>query len=150
MRAFGLAAIVVALFIGSLLVLVTIRPSPADHPAAGTTAASGPATMAATDFTLTSTSVELPADDALFPPGPNVDLVNQRCLACHSASMALFQPALKPEQWRAIVEKMRDTYHAPIAPGDVQPIVNYFAARTVSSATVADAAAPATALAAAP
>ncbi len=44
--------------------------------------------------------------------------------------MVLTQPRLKAEQWTAIVEKMRDTYHAPIAAGEVAPIVTYLAARS--------------------
>lgn len=133
MRAPSLALIVVALIGGSLLVLLAIstrpRPAPTAPPAAVTTSA-----VTANGFTLTSSSMELPADEAMYPPGPNVDLVNQRCLACHSPSMALVQPALKPEQWKAIVEKMRDVYHAPLEPGEVAPIVDYFAGRGAAGA----------------
>lgn len=44
--------------------------------------------------------------------------------------MVLTQPKLTPAQWTAIVEKMRDTYHAPLAPSDVAPIVAYLAGRS--------------------
>ena len=39
--------------------------------------------------------------------------------------MVLTQPPLKPEQWTAIVEKMRDVYHAPVAENEVAPIAAY-------------------------
>lgn len=131
MRAPSLAVIVVGLIVGSMLVLLAISSTQRERPAppTTTTGAVAASSVSANGFTLTSTSVEAPADEAAYPPGPNVDLVNQRCLACHSASMGLVQPVLKPEQWKAIVEKMRDTYHAPIADNEVAPIVDYFAMR---------------------
>jgi hypothetical protein len=43
---------------------------------------------------ITSTNVELPPGDALFPGGSNADAINRNCLACHSADMVLNQPAL--------------------------------------------------------
>ena len=131
MRAPSLAMIVVALIVGSMAVLLAIS-STSRQPETRSTASLDGGTaesVSGNGFTLTSTSVEAPADEATYPAGPHVDLVNQRCLSCHSASMVLTQPPLKPEQWTAIVEKMRDTYHAPIAAGEVAPIVTYLAAR---------------------
>lgn len=126
MRAPNLGIIVVALIVGSMVVLLAISSFPR-QPAAPRTALPGvaPSAVSANGFTLTSSSIEPPADDATYPPGAHVDLVNQRCLACHSASMVLTQPPLKPEQWTAIVEKMRDVYHAPVAENEVAPIVAY-------------------------
>jgi len=43
---------------------------------------------------ITSTNVELPPGDALFPGGSSADAINRNCLACHSADMVLNQPAL--------------------------------------------------------
>lgn len=137
MRAPSLAAIVVVLIAGSLFVLVAIggrsRPAPAP---ASSRAPPAPA-ISANGFALTSTAVELPDDAATYPPGPHADLVNQRCLSCHSASMGLAQPRLTAAQWQATVEKMRDTYKAPIAPGDVPAIVTYFTALQSTAATAA-------------
>jgi pyruvate dehydrogenase (quinone) len=45
--------------------------------------------------------------------------------ACHSADMVLNQPALPKETWAAEVNKMINTYKAPIATEDVDPIVGY-------------------------
>lgn len=116
------------LLIGGSLALLFARRSPPQAPASppGSEVASA-SSVSGNGFTLTSTSIEPPADDATFPPGPHVDVVNQNCLSCHSASMVLTQPALKPEQWTAIVEKMRDVYKAPIAAGDVPAITAYLA-----------------------
>jgi mono/diheme cytochrome c family protein len=74
---------------------------------------------------LTSVTVDLPFGDRTFPDGPGADLVNSNCLACHSAGMALNQPALTKAQWRTEVEKMRTAYKAPIDPKDLDAIVDY-------------------------
>ena len=57
--------------------------------------------------------VTLPDDDVQFT-GPDADLLNANCLACHSASMVLLQPKMTAKQWSASVEKMRNIYKAPI------------------------------------
>jgi hypothetical protein len=133
MRAPTLGLIVVVLILGSMAVLLAISSSPRQPAAAAAPLAVAANSVSANGFTLTSSSIEPPGDDATFPPGLNVDLVNQRCLACHSASMVLTQPPLKPEQWTAIVEKMRDVYHAPIAPGEVPALVHYLATRQTAA-----------------
>jgi hypothetical protein len=51
-------------------------------------------TQAADNLTLKSVSVDLPAGDRTFPDGPGADVANDNCLACHSAGMVLYQPAL--------------------------------------------------------
>lgn len=76
-------------------------------------------------LTLKSVNVDLPFGDRTFPDGPGSDLVNNNCLACHSAGMVLTQPTLSQTQWRAEVEKMRTAYKAPIDPKDVDAIVGY-------------------------
>jgi len=72
-----------------------------------------------------SVNVDLPTGDRMFPERPGAEVVNNNCLACHSAGMVLTQPALSKEQWHAEVEKMRTAYKAPIDPKDVETIVNY-------------------------
>ncbi|WP_156455346.1 cytochrome c [Sphingomonas sp. CCH5-D11] len=130
MRAPGFAVIALVLIGATLAVLVAVSGRErAAAPAVAVSAVPEAASVAGGGVTLTSTSVELPDDAAVFPDGPNVALVNQRCVACHSASMVLTQPKMKREQWQAIVEKMRDTYHAPMAEGEVAPIVGYLAGR---------------------
>jgi hypothetical protein len=70
---------------------------------------------------LKSVNVDLPVGDRMFE-GPGSDVANNNCLACHSAGMVLFQPALSQH---AEVEKMRTAYKAPIDPKDVDTIVAY-------------------------
>jgi mono/diheme cytochrome c family protein len=77
---------------------------------------------------LKSQRVELPADAAVFPDGPNVKIVSQNCLACHSADMVLDQPLLPRATWAAEVTKMRNVYKAPISDADAALIVDYLAA----------------------
>ncbi|MBN9508230.1 MAG: cytochrome c [Alphaproteobacteria bacterium] len=72
-----------------------------------------------------SLSVELPADHSMFPDGPGVAVVTNNCLACHSAGMVLYQPALPKAAWEAEVKKMRETFKAPVAAEDVPAIVAY-------------------------
>ena len=76
---------------------------------------------------LKSVSVDLPQSDRSFPDGPNVEAINNNCLACHSAGMVLNQPALPPAAWQAEVTKMIGVYKAPVAPQDVPAIVAYLA-----------------------
>ena len=75
-----------------------------------------------------SLQLEFPPDAAAFPDGPNVKIVNQNCLACHSADMVLDQPLLPRPTWAAEVAKMRNTYKAPLNDADMPLIVDYLAA----------------------
>jgi hypothetical protein len=83
-------------------------------------------TRAATSVQLKSVNVDLPQSDRLFP-GEGADALNNNCLACHSADMVLNQPALAKAAWQAEVNKMIQSYKAPIAAADVTAIVNYLA-----------------------
>jgi mono/diheme cytochrome c family protein len=95
---------------------------------AGLAAVAPLAALAEAQLTLKSVKVDLPSGDRMFPDGPGADAANNNCLACHSAGMVLNQPALPKAQWRAEVEKMRNTYKAPIDPKDVDAIVGYLTA----------------------
>jgi hypothetical protein len=92
-------------------------------------AASMPAvTRAAGPLELRPVKIDLPDSDRMFPDGPGADAINNNCLACHSADMVLNQPALSKQAWTAEVHKMINNYKAPIAPDDVDPIVDYLTA----------------------
>ncbi len=81
---------------------------------------------AATPLTIT-----LPEETAAFTPGPNLDVVQSDCGACHSADYILSQPRSfkdKTSFWRSEVNKMIKAYHAPIPEADVAKIVDYLAA----------------------
>ena len=71
---------------------------------------------------------KLPNETATFKPGPNVEVVQNNCTACHSADYIQTQPRgpkFKQDFWRAEVTKMIKVYGAPIDEGDVGKIVDY-------------------------
>ena len=73
-------------------------------------------------------SYKLPNETATFKPGPNVEVVQNNCTACHSADYIQTQPRgpkFKQDFWRAEVTKMIKVYGAPIDEGDVGKIVDY-------------------------
>ena len=89
-------------------------------------AAMPPAGHAQSPLTLKSVSVDLPDRGTMFS-GPGSDVVNNNCLACHSAGMVLNQPALPAAVWQAEAEKMIHVYKAPVDEKDVPAIVAYLA-----------------------
>ena len=105
-------------------VYLAARPTSAEEPASTGSAMSS---IAGNGITLRSVSVELPDPGRLFPGDGNADAINNNCLACHSAGMVLTQPFLSRTAWQAEVDKMRNTYKAPVAAEDVPAIVNYLA-----------------------
>ena len=74
---------------------------------------------------------QLPDETAAFKPGPNLEVVQNNCTACHSADYINFQPRgekFKKDFWQAEVTKMIKVYGAPIDDADVGKIVDYLAA----------------------
>lgn len=120
------AALCVLIAAVMLTVLVVIG-SPHDRkvPAPLAPPAIPPTSVTQAGFTLTSASIDLPADDARFPPGPGAEVADRVCTACHSASMVLTQPPLTSEQWTVEIKKMADTYKASITPEDGAAIHAY-------------------------
>lgn len=88
---------------------------------------SAAAAVANGGISLHAVKVDFPDEDPAFPGGAAADVVNNNCLACHSSDMILTQPPLSRAQWQAEVDKMRNTYKAPIAAADVPAIVDYLA-----------------------
>ncbi len=77
-------------------------------------------------FALTNQSMTLPTDETeKFPPGPNVQIVDAACRACHSPSVILTQPPLKHEEWAKTIDKMRTAFKATVDDGDVPKILVY-------------------------
>ena len=73
----------------------------------------------------------LPEETAGFKPGPNLDVVQNNCTACHSADYIKTQPQgekFKKDFWQAEVTKMIKVYGAPIDQADVGKIVEYLSA----------------------
>ena len=76
-------------------------------------------------------SYTLPDETAAFKAGPNLEVVQNNCTACHSADYVSTQPRgpkFKKDFWQAEVTKMIKVYGAPIADADVPKIVEYLAA----------------------
>jgi sulfite dehydrogenase (cytochrome) subunit B len=94
--------------------------------ATSTIAAFSPGTTTAAPVTYT-----LPDETAAFKPGPNLEVVQNNCTACHSADYINTQPRgekFKKDFWAAEVTKMIKVYGAPIDDADVPKIVEYLAA----------------------
>ena len=124
------SALAHAAAIAAAMVVVAIGPpgrqGGASPVAAAAQSAPAPSAVSANGVTLRSVSVDNPDSDRTFA-GPGADVVNNNCLACHSAGMVLTQPRLPRAVWQAEVEKMRNTYKAPVDAEDVPAIVDYLA-----------------------
>ena len=73
----------------------------------------------------------LPEETAAFVPGPDLDVVQGNCGACHSSDYIATQPrglADPKAFWTAEVTKMVKVYHAPIDDADARKIVDYLVA----------------------
>jgi len=81
---------------------------------------------------LHSVSIDLPASDREFPPGPGADLIATNCQSCHSPGMILTQPTLTRAEWTGEVNKMVRVYKAPISDADAAGIVTYLASLKVA------------------
>ena len=70
---------------------------------------------------------KLPEETAVLKPGPNLDVAQNNCTACHSADYIKTQPIMNPKKdfWQAEVTKMIKVYGAPIDDADVPKIVEY-------------------------
>jgi sulfite dehydrogenase (cytochrome) subunit B len=73
---------------------------------------------------------QLPDEVAAFKPGPNLEIVQGNCSACHSADYIGTQPLMKDKKsfWQTEVTKMIKVYGAPIDDADIGKIVDYLAA----------------------
>ncbi|MDQ2893922.1 MAG: hypothetical protein M3R64_12665 [Pseudomonadota bacterium] len=136
--------VLVAVIFGAVIVALLAVGAPNSRPApkqvATNSLPAGPTTISGPGLSLASVSVTFPDDAAAYPAGPHADVINANCTACHSASMALYQPPLSADAWHKEVEKMRETFKAPVAEKDVPAIVAYLTA--MSAKTAAAAAAP--------
>lgn len=65
------------------------------------------------------------ATTATPPPGPGLDLINQRCVFCHTAAQ-VFAAHKTAAEWGATVQRMADR-GAELSPEEQQIIVAYLA-----------------------
>src|ERR1700751_1142659 len=87
--------------------------------------------IAAGQVTAKPMSYKLPDETAALKPGPNLDVAQNNCTACHSADYIKTQPQgekFKKDFWQAEVTKMIKVYGAPIDQADVGKIVEYLSA----------------------
>jgi hypothetical protein len=100
--------------------------------------------VAATAWPASALEIALPAETAVYRPSPlpGYPLVQQHCVACHSADYVAYQP---PEStrayWEQTVAKMKNAFGWPIPDSDVPPLVDYLvktygAERTAASPAV--------------
>src|SRR5690349_504741 len=68
---------------------------------------------------------KLPPETAKYRPGRGIEVVSVNCVLCHSADYVATQPPLTRPAWKAIVDKMRLKYGAPISTNNVEVIVDY-------------------------
>ena len=70
---------------------------------------------------------KLPEETYALKPGPNLDVAQNNCTACHSADYIKTQPIMtsKTDFWQAEVTKMIKVYGAQIEDADVPRIVEY-------------------------
>ncbi|QBC45196.1 hypothetical protein [Iodobacter fluviatilis] len=71
--------------------------------------------------------IKLPAETVMYPANSNPGYVTalQKCLICHSADYALYQPNLSKEAWNKITEKMRLSFKAPITQEEASQVAAY-------------------------
>ena len=72
------------------------------------------------------------------PPGPGLDLINQRCIFCHNTAQ-IFAQHKSPAAWSATVEQMANR-GAEVSPEEMKTIVDYLAKNYGAPAAPADAA----------
>ena len=70
---------------------------------------------------------KLPEETAVLKPGPNLEVAQNNCTACHSSDYLKTQPIMKSKKdfWQAEVIKMIKVYGAPIDDADVPKLVEY-------------------------
>src|SRR5271166_3066430 len=69
-----------------------------------------------------------PEETATLSPGPNVEVAEKFCGACHSYEYITTQPrgwSFGQDFWRAEVNKMIKVFGAPIKDTDAKAIVDY-------------------------
>ena len=94
-------------------------PRVADSSAAPDKASTGPAQ------TWAKVSVDMPTNYTAYPPGNGAEIANGQCMICHSADMVLRQPPLTEDEWTGEINKMRNSFGAPLPADQVAALAKY-------------------------
>ena len=68
---------------------------------------------------------KLPEEKIAFKSAPGAELAQANCIMCHSHEYITTQPPLTRDQWKASVTKMLQKYAAPLAPENVDALLDY-------------------------
>jgi mono/diheme cytochrome c family protein len=109
----------VPILLGIVLATGLTWPRTADSAPAVKEAAKGPIQQ------WTKVSVDLPSSQTPFPPGNGSVIANAQCLICHSAGMVLRQPPLTQDEWVGEINKMRNSFGAPLPADQVEALAKY-------------------------
>ncbi len=63
-----------------------------------------------------------------LPEAPGYKDFQGNCVSCHSARFVEMQPNLSEKTWSAIVNKMKNSFGAPLPDSSIAPIVQYLVA----------------------
>ena len=105
--------------LGIALATALAWPRTGDSTAAAEKAGSGPVQS------WVKVSVEFPTSYTAFPPGNGADIANGQCLICHSAGMVLRQPPLTVDEWTGEINKMRNSFGAPLPADQIAALARY-------------------------
>jgi hypothetical protein len=70
-------------------------------------------------------TIVLPDDEPKIPKKPNWEQFTANCRLCHSPRLVLTQPHFSEKKWVEIVDKMSNTYGAPVTTEQKPAIVAY-------------------------
>ena len=70
-------------------------------------------------------SINMPHDEAEFPPGAGRETFMSRCMVCHSLRYVTMQPDFPEATWVKEVDKMRHTWGAHVTDEESKEIVSY-------------------------
>ena len=85
------------------------------------------AIFACTAIAFAADEWKLPDEKPAFKSAPGAELVQANCIMCHSHEYITTQPAFTRDQWKASVAKMQAKYGAPLAPENVDALLDYLA-----------------------
>jgi hypothetical protein len=97
-----------------------------DSGLAGPDSAAAPEAVAESDGPVVA--ITLPHAEPELPLGSHREAFAVSCTVCHSTQLVLNQPPFPEKKWVETVQKMVQTYGAPITPPEQAEIVEYLTA----------------------